>query len=145
MYGKGDMRKNYERYVRDVENNGWNILKTGAQKSWATYTDFSFTEKLSFLWLKTLPLIHEFAKSTKRVKDVKRNRKKSEIIDVPTIDADDLSVFATFDSSTLNMDDTEVHIKKQDDMTYKLYLGDLLFSRAPMAMPDIPTALAHYM
>ena len=64
MYGKGDMRRNYERYVRDVENAGWNMMKNGAQKS--SYTEKDLTEKLSFLWSKTFPLIHEFARSKKK-------------------------------------------------------------------------------
>lgn len=145
MYGKGDMRRNYDRYVRDIEKGGWNLLKEGARTSWATYSDNDLTQRLAFLWSKTLPQIHEFAKSKKRVQDVMHNRKKAKITDMPTVDTGDISVFATFDSSTLNIDDPEVLLKSQEDGTYKLHLGDMLFSRAPMTLPDIPTALAHEM
>ena len=145
MYGRGDMRRNYDRYVRDVEKGGWNLLKKCAQTSWATYTDKDLTTRLAFLWSKTLPQIHEFAKSKKRVQDVMHNRKKMKISDIPTVDIGDISLSATFDSSTLNIDDPEVLLKTQEDGTYKLHLGDMLFTRAPMAPPDIPTALAHEM
>lgn len=145
MYGKGDMRNNYDRYVRDVENRGWNLLKNGAQKYWATYTDKDLTDRLAFLWSKTLPQIHEFAKSKKRVRDVIHNRQKLKIVDAPTVGTGDISVFATFDPSTLNINDPEILLKSQEDGTYKLHLGDMLFSRAPMTLPDIPTALAHEM
>ena len=145
MYGRGDMRRNYDRYVRDVEKGGWNLLKEGARTSWVTYSDNDLTQKLAFLWSKTLPQIHEFAKSKKRVQDVMHNRKKAKITDMPTVDNGDISVFATFDSSILNIDDPEVLLKSQEDGTYKLHLGDMLFSRARMTLPDIPTALAHEM
>ena len=145
MYGKGDMRRNYDRYVRAVEKGGWNLLKEGARTYWVTYSDNDLTQRLAFLWSKTLPQIHEFAKSKKRVQDVMHNRKKAKITDMPTVDTGDISVFATFDSTTLNIDDPEVLLKSQEDGTYKLHLGDMLFSRAPMTLPDIPTALAHEM
>ena len=141
MYGKGDMRRNYERYVRDVENDGWNLLKMGAKRSWATYTDKDLTDRLAFLWSKPLPQIHEFAKSKKRVQDVMHNRKKMKIADVPTIDTGDISVFATFDSSTMSINDPEILLKTQEDGSYKLHLGDMLFSRAPM--PRQTSRLAH--
>ena len=64
------------------------------------------------------------------------NRQKSKIVDVPMLDTGDISVFATFDSIALNMSDTEVLLKTQEDGTYNLHLGDMLFSRAPMAPPD---------
>jgi hypothetical protein len=145
MYGKGDMRRNYDRYVKDVEDRGWNLLKNGAQRVWTTYTDKDLTERLAFLWSKTLPQIHAFAKSKKRVQDVRHNRKKLNTADIPTVDIGDISVFATFESTTLNLTVPEVHLKSQEDGTYKLHLGDMLFSCAPMGLPDIPTALAHEM
>ena len=73
------------------------------------------------------------------------NRQKLKIVDAPTVGTGDISVFATFDPSTLNINDPEILLKSQEDGTYKLHLGDMLFSRAPMTLPDIPTALAHEM
>lgn len=126
MFGKGDMRRNYERYIVEVENAGWNKLKISAQKHWTMYTDNDLKDSLSMLWLKTLPMMHDFAKTKKRTK----GRSKVD----PVVDDEDISVSVTFDSSNLQMGNTNVILKTQKNGSFRLHLGDLMFSRAPVAI-----------